>query len=177
MSSETSKARHLVAHYCCGNGVDIGSGGDPVVPHAIQIELSDEKFAWYNSGHAPATPLQFRGDNAFQDLPFKDKTLDFVFSSHLLEDFTREQWKTILPEWVRVLKPGGFLVILVPDCERWNYAIKHKNQPPNCSHAFPEPHVGELSTYAPALGLLVIEDRFTESPPGDYGIMFVAQKL
>lgn len=173
MSSETSKARHLVAHYCCGNGADVGSGGDPVVPHAIQIELSDEKFAWYNSGHVSITPLQFRGDEAYRNLPFRNATLDFVFSSHLLEDFL--EWEPILLEWVRVLKPGGFLVVLLPDKERWAKALE-AGQPPNNQHRH-ESHVGELSTYAPALGLLVIEDRFTESPAGDYGIMFVGQKL
>lgn len=173
MSSETAKARHLVAHYCCGNGCDVGSGGDPVVPHAIQVELSDEKFAWYNSGHAPATPLQFRSDTAFMDLPFKDKTLDWLSSAHLIEDYV--DWTPILTEWVRVLKPGGFLIILLPDKARWAKALEG-GQPPNNQHRH-ESHVGELSTYAPALGLLVIEDRFTESPPGDYGIMFVGQKL
>lgn len=168
--SETNKYLHLVQQYCRGNTLDIASGGWPVVPHAIQIELPQDEFAHYNSGKIPDSPIQWRGYAT--DLPFKDATVDTAFSSHLLEDYL--EWEPVLKEWVRVIKPGGFLVILVPDKVLWNEAIR-KGQPPNCAHKH-ESHAGELSQYAEAIGLDVIEDRLTDCFPGDYSILFVGKK-
>lgn len=168
--SETSKYLELILPHVHGNVIDIASGGWPVVPNAIQIELPQAEFAHYNSGRIPSTPIQWRGSAT--DLPFKDGVVDTVYSSHLLEDFL--EWEPVLREWVRVLKPGGNLVILVPDKVLWNEAIR-KGQPPNCQHRH-EAYVGELSTYAEALGLDVVTDRLTACHEGDYSILFVATK-
>jgi len=50
-------------------------------------------------------------------LPFEDDTFDLVYSSHVLEHFTREQTQPVINEWVRVLKPGGILRLSVPSIE------------------------------------------------------------
>lgn len=168
--SETAKYRHLTARHCIGCGVDIASNGDPVVPWAMNFELPEAEFAVYNSGHKPLGPVQLSG---FADrLPFNNDSLDFVYSSHLLEDF--EDWTPVLQEWVRVLKPGGKLIILIPDRELWLKAMEN-GQTPNDAHRH-EGKAGELSTYAPKLGLKVVEDRLTEEFEGDYSILFIAQK-
>lgn len=162
--SETSKHRPTTVPYCTGNGIDIGSGGDPVVPHAISIDVITP-YADYGKG------IQWRGDAL--DLPFKDATMDFVYSSHLLEDY--HDWWAPLREWVRVLKPGGHLVILIPDRERWHAALM-RGQPPNCAHRH-EGTVGELTTYCGGLGLEVIMDRYAiPEDPKDYSIVFIARK-
>ena len=36
-NSETSAVRDLLAPYCAGDGLDLGYGGDPIVPHAIAL--------------------------------------------------------------------------------------------------------------------------------------------
>lgn len=175
-ASETSKYRTLTVPYCKGNGLDLASGGDPVVPHAISIELDEPTYAYYNSNQPARGPLHYRDNNAIWNLPFKDNTLDFVYSSHLLEDFTRDKWPILLREWSRVLKPGGYLVILVPEVERWNYAIRVLGQPPNCAHAAPEPSIGELSIHFMSVGLDVVEERLTNLNEHDYSILAVARK-
>jgi len=168
--SETSKYRHLTVPHCQGCGVDVASQGDPVVPWAMNFELPEKEFAYYNSGNKPRGPIQLSGfANA---LPFNNDSLDFVYSSHLLEDFA--DWTPLLKEWVRVLKPGGKLIVLIPDRELWVAACE-KGQPPNDAHRH-EGKPGELSTYAEALGLKVLEDRLTNVFEGDYSILFVAQK-
>ena len=43
----------------------------------------------------------------------EDNSFDFVYSSHCLEDM--EDVETALKNWVRILKPGGFLYVVVPD--------------------------------------------------------------
>lgn len=168
--SETAKYRALTTPHCSGVGCDIGSGGDPVVPWAIQFDLPPDVYGAYNGGTVPRGPIQLHG---YADrLPFADGSLDFVYSSHLLEDFA--EWLPILNEWVRVLKPFGKLIILLPDKERFAQAVG-RGQPPNASHHH-EGKAGELSTYADELGLDVIVDRLTNLYPEDYSILFIAVK-
>lgn len=165
--SETAKHLHETLPYLRGNGVDIGCGDDPVRPDCIAIDFPQENYECYNGGGATSKAnLRAFAD----DLPFKDHTLDWVYSSHLLEDFDFSEWPAILGEWVRVLKPGGTLVILVPDAVKWAAALA-AGQPPNCAHKH-EPILGELSTLAPSVGLAVTSERHV----GDYSILFVAQK-
>jgi SAM-dependent methyltransferase len=169
--SETSRYRHLTCQYCAGVGVDIGTQGDSVVPWAIGFDLPVDEFNTYCAGYAPRGPIQLRGHA--DKLPFETGSLDFVYSSHLLEDYL--DWTPVLTEWVRVLKPGGLLIVLVPDKALWAKAIEG-GQTPNCFHTH-ESHVGELSTYADKLGLRVLEDRLTAAFEGDYSILFLGQKL
>lgn len=170
---ETPKYRHLVTHLLSGNGVDIGSGGCPVVPWAIQVDLPDPEYTKYNQCSVPET-IQWRGSIA--DLPFKDETLDWVYCSHVLEDFNRiTVWPSLFTEFARVLKPGGVLVLIVPECERWAAAIA-RGQPPNCSHNAPEPSLGDLSRYALQADFIVESEKFTDIDPYDYSIMGIFRK-
>jgi SAM-dependent methyltransferase len=171
--AESDKWKHIVAPYLHGNGIELATGGSPIVPTSIQFELSPLSYAKYNSMQPLRGPVQWRSDNAIFNLPFKDKTLDYVASSHLLEDYL--DWVPLLTEWVRVLKLGGRLVICLPDKKRWLEALA-KGQPPNCAHQH-ESYVGELSSYAPRLGLSVIADKLTNVPPGDYNILFVGERM
>lgn len=177
IDSETAKHRHSVAKYCVGNGCDVASGGDPVVPWAISLDLPESDYARYNSGESPRGPIQWRG-NAI-DLPFKDRTLGFIYISHLLEDYF--DWHPPLREWCRVVKIGGHIVILIPDKERWNNAIRH-GQPANCSHKH-EGRVHELTEVFSAhfRDFEVVEDRLSDltTPMGvpDYTIIFAAKRL
>ena len=50
------------------------------------------------------------------DLPFKDNTFDFIFNSHAFEHFF-DSIKA-LKEWMRVIRPGGFIFMIVPHKER-----------------------------------------------------------
>ena len=104
--SETRTCRERLAPFCQGNGLDIGSGGDPIVPWAISVDRR-------RPGHLPAQqPIHLVGDAAHL-VWFADGTLDFIYSSHCLEDF--EDTAAAINEWLRVLKPGGVLVLFLPD--------------------------------------------------------------
>lgn len=171
-NTETGRYRHLTAKHCVGNGIDIGSGGDPVVNDAIQIELPLEEYNYYHTADAHPNPASCYRGHA-DNLPFKDRTLDYVYSSHLLEDFL--DWKPYLKEWTRVLRKGGRLIILIPDKKLWEEDLK-RGRTPNCSHKH-EGYVGELSTYAKEMGWKVEEDKLTAVVPIDYTIIFRATKL
>jgi len=53
--------------------------------------------------------------DAGRHMPFADNTFDIVYASHIIEHVPWYQTERALAEWVRVLKPGGWLEIWVPD--------------------------------------------------------------
>lgn len=169
--SEAAKYLTLISPYLTGCGIDIGSQGMSVIPTAIGIDLPEDEFNVYNGGHPPRGPIQMRLDGC-KKLPFDSRSLDYVFSSHLLEDC--EFWGPVLVEWARVIKPGGHLIILIPDKHLWAEAMK-RGQLGNPAHKH-EGRPGELSTYADKLGLEVIMDQLTNQFPNDYTIVFVGRK-
>ena len=48
-------------------------------------------------------------------LPFASESFEAVYASHLLEHISPRQAGNVLEEWGRVLKPGGEMLILVPN--------------------------------------------------------------
>ena len=91
--SETSRSRTTLAPFCEGYGVDLGFGGDPIAPHAIRVDLPRPYTA------VGDLSVQLGGD-ATDLVWFRDGVLDFVYSSHLLEDF--DDTERVLREWLRV---------------------------------------------------------------------------
>lgn len=123
--SETSKCRERLAPYCIGYGLDLGFGGDPIAPHAIRYDMPTP----YTS--VGSQPVQLGGDAT--DLHyFRDGVLDFIYTSHLLEDFL--DTAAILREWFRVLKPGGRLIIFCPDEQVFRAHCARTGQPYNPHH-------------------------------------------
>ena len=48
-------------------------------------------------------------------LPFKDSTVDEIYSRHLIEHFSLREAVKVLEEWNRVLKIGGKVYIICPN--------------------------------------------------------------
>lgn len=110
--SETSRYRETLAPFCIGNGIDIGFGGDPITPTALRMDLPSP----YTS--VGKLTVQLAGD--CRDLHwFATGALDYVYSSHVLEDFPEHETASILREWTRVLRPSGRLILLLPDQQRY----------------------------------------------------------
>lgn len=100
-----------VIQYTKGVGIDVGCGLNKVHTAAIGIDkrLSTSDFG-YPFG------AQVRADGS--KLPwFNEESLDYVFSSHCLEHF--QDSMAVLTEWSRVLKPGGYLVLIMPHKQRY----------------------------------------------------------
>jgi SAM-dependent methyltransferase len=49
------------------------------------------------------------------DIPLMDKTVEAIYSSHNLEHVADHELPVVLSEFYRVLKPGGKVIIEVPD--------------------------------------------------------------
>ena len=50
-----------------------------------------------------------------QQLPFEENDITEIFSSHFIEHLWVKEFKKVLQDWKRVLKPKGRLVIWTPD--------------------------------------------------------------
>ena len=48
-------------------------------------------------------------------LPWKDNSIDIIYSSHTLEHLSKMEGRMLLKECYRVLKPNGIIRIVVPD--------------------------------------------------------------
>lgn len=80
------------------------------------------------SGHAPLPG--FTNVDALEDapgvdvvadlsdpLPFADGEVDLIYAAHVLEHFPTDTVPRLLADWRRVLRPGGLLLVAVPDLE------------------------------------------------------------
>lgn len=98
------------------HGVEIGASTQNSfrLKRAINVDFSDEQGGlWQSSACEPAVVnIVALGD----DLPFKDNTLDYVLSSHVIEHFFDPV--KALREWHRVVKPGGYIFIIAPHKDR-----------------------------------------------------------
>lgn len=63
------------------------------------------------------------------ELPFRDNSLMYVATSHVLEHVANPV--AALAEWYRVLRPGGIIYLVAPDRK---YTFDHQRQPTSFSH-------------------------------------------
>lgn len=107
--------RSSAAKYCIGKGIDVGCGSNKTVPTAIGVDITPKGsygFAGSQLFERCQADVVTSGDN----LPmFKQNSLDYVVARHNLEHY-QDPIKTLL-EWRRVLKPGGLLILTLPDDE------------------------------------------------------------
>jgi SAM-dependent methyltransferase len=96
--------------YFVGHGIDIGSGNDPLDQYGELFPGMRSCRSW-DTDDGNAQDMSGVGDNAF----------DFVHSSHCLEhmDFPG----VAIANWLRILKPGGHMVCLVPDEDLYEQGV------------------------------------------------------
>lgn len=92
----------FATRYFVGNGIDIGCGPDPVNQYLEQFPLMRQVRNW----DLPDGDAQFLNGVA-------DQTFNFVHSSHCLEHMVDP--KVAMHHWLRVLQPGGHMIVTVPD--------------------------------------------------------------
>lgn len=99
-STKTSKIRSegFKRTYLSGRIIDIGCGPDLVVPHAVPFDVD-------------------QGDAEHVLNYFPPESFDCVHSSHCLEHM--RDVRAALSEWWSLVKPGGYLVVVVPDEDRY----------------------------------------------------------
>lgn len=102
-----------VEKYCRGLGYDIGCGTARFSPTVLTTD-------WYNHVDTDLIWNCVHEGHRYP-YPFKDARFDFVFASHVLEDFAPDEIQWMFNEMLRLVKVGGYLVILVPDMQNFRY--------------------------------------------------------
>jgi SAM-dependent methyltransferase len=101
--------RPLIKQYCVGQGLEIGAGKNPYFDPATTLTL--DKYTDNKDG-TPAPDII--SDAAH--IPKPNESFDYVFSSHVLEHM--QDTIGALEEWMRVLKSGGVLFLVLPHGDR-----------------------------------------------------------
>ena len=92
--------QHFSSHYI-GMGLEVGCGKNRLSPDVLAVDRSPDSDA----------DMVCQAD----DLPFADRTFGFLFSCHCLKDC--HDPKKVLLEWIRVVVPGGRIIVLLPNME------------------------------------------------------------
>ncbi|MCA3264382.1 MAG: tetratricopeptide repeat protein [Telmatospirillum sp.] len=102
-----------------GAGIDIGAGSDPLSLYAEQFPLMTRLRVW-----------DMPDGDAQKLATIPDESLDFAHSSHCLEHMVDPT--AALQRWFAVVKPGGHLVLLIPDEDLYEQGIWPSNK--NADH-------------------------------------------
>lgn len=132
MCNETEKAyeRRVKAgwfdKYLIGSGIDIGCGPD-ILKSPYQYYCPPEPFKGASIVDIvrlkPFSVIgwdQKDGDAQYMN-GVADESYDFVYSSHCLEHMVDPS--VALRNWWRILKPGGYLVVVVPDEDLYEQGV------------------------------------------------------
>ncbi len=115
------KRHHIILQYASDADTicDIGCGSSHILadlPHAIGLDLRHDKLAFMRRYN----PLLVGGDG--MALPFADNTFSCVISSQVIEHIPHEKGRH-LDELMRILKPGGILILGTPDYGGWQWPL------------------------------------------------------
>ena len=134
LGNESGKIKWEIVKWTRGRGLDLGCGQQKTFPHFIGVDSGKDRVLFNHAINADVWV------ESAASLPmFASGSMDFVFSSHLLEHIPLEPQdprrftdpiqraladrmivekhtaQDALKEWMRVLKKDGYLVLYVPD--------------------------------------------------------------
>lgn len=123
--NETSKSLrrryyhgNFITKYFKGNGIDVGCGNDPIARYTQMFPLITSMKNW-DVADGDAQYLETVPDDAY----------DFLHASHSLEHM--QDPRIALSNWIGVVKPGGYLIITVPDedlYEHMHWPSRYSNE-------------------------------------------------
>ena len=120
-----------VKQFLHGDGIDFGCGSCPLLtpPCLYYVDMSDQPLAVEQVEPIGGKFLYTNFEYFFID----NLAVDFIFSSHALEDLNNElDVINCLEIWSYYVKTGGHVVILIPDMQGGRYPTVEEGG--NCSH-------------------------------------------
>ncbi|MBA3727867.1 MAG: methyltransferase domain-containing protein [Actinobacteria bacterium] len=140
--------------------LDIGCGSSRILqslPQAVGLDMQIRKLRWLRS------PGRALVQGSLSRLPFEDETFDAVICSEVIEHIARSE--VDLTDMVRVLSPGGMLVLGTPDYGRWTWraleGLYKKVFPQGYATEHINPYTrAELRRIIEGLGLAVLDVQY-----------------
>lgn len=152
MTHETSKSvnrrinNYKFNTYFTGNGIDIGCGPDNLGNHSDKFPLMTKVRGW-DLVDGDAQKMQ----------SVNDETYDFIHSSHCLEHLYDPY--EALENWIRICKPGGYLVITIPDEDLYEQGIWPSTFNTDHKHTFT---IGKTDSWSPvSINLFDLLNKFS----------------
>ena len=191
---ETSKALQRRLHdsrfasrYFVGDGIDIGGGNDALAQYSELFPRMSSCRQW-----------DLKDGDAQRLASVPDASLDFAHASHILEHMVDP--REALKHWLRVLRPGGHLVALVPDEDLYEQGVFPSTFNPDHKWTFTmhkaaswSPKsinllalLGEYAAQAQTIKVEQLDATFrfqlkrfdqTQTPVGECALEFVLRKL
>ena len=129
-------------------------------PEPFFRSILSDRFGVYETADLCMKDVSYQVD--IQNLPFPDRTYDFVFASHVLEHIPNDR-KALL-EIRRILKPNGIAVLPVPIvCEK---TIEYSEPNPNEAYHVRAPGLDYFERYETYFGRVKV--RSSDSLPQKY---------
>ena len=151
-----------------GDGIDIGAGADsvgnygPLFPHVRSVR-----------------PWDVPDGDAMLMAGVADASLDFVHSSHCLEHLADPY--TALFHWIRICRPGGHLIVVVPDEDLYEQGVFPSTFNPDHKWTFT---IGKRQSWSPrSVNVLDLLSRFNDKADTlkierlDYAYMYGHQRF
>lgn len=140
--------------------LDIGCGSSRILqslPQAVGLDMQIRKLRWLRS------PGRVLVQGSLSRLPFEDESFDAVICSEVIEHIARSDID--LRDMVRVLSPGGMLVLGTPDYGRWTWraleGLYKKVFPQGYATEHINPYTrAELRRIIEGLGLAVLDVQY-----------------
>ena len=173
--------------YFVGRGIDVGGGDDSLALFAELFPLI-RNVVTYDTPQGDAQKLANVDDASF----------DFLFSSHCLEHL--DDTADALSNWIRVVRPGGHLVVSVPDEDLYEqgawpstYNAGHKASFTICKKTSWSPAsinlfdlIGQFAHRVKPLSIMTIDYAYryqlprydqSQTPLGESAIEFILKRL
>lgn len=113
-ASKSARRRYyhgnFITKYFVGNGLDVGCGPDPIWQYHAMFPMITSMRSW---------DIQ-DGDAQYLE-SVDDDTFDFLHASHSLEHM--QDPRIALTNWISVVKPGGYLILTVPDEDLYEHGF------------------------------------------------------
>lgn len=119
-NDRTQKEFTYIEKFLQGKGIDVGCGTNRLSPDILAIDRQNNKKYSHADVIHDCHDLDIKSVQWHdKEYPFMIDSIDFIFSSHCLEDF--EDIPIVFMNWWKKLKPNGYMILLLPDMENERY--------------------------------------------------------
>ncbi|KAI8799579.1 S-adenosyl-L-methionine-dependent methyltransferase [Cladochytrium replicatum] len=102
----------------CGSGIWLAEMQRDF-PEGEYVGMDIQSTEWINAfQQLSGEKIKFVQGDVLQTLPFDDETFDYIHQQNMFAAIPASQWPTVLAEFFRILKPGGYIDLVeleVPD--------------------------------------------------------------